>query len=582
MEYISAGKCGIAFNTDGISPFKSSNLTVWPIILALTILPPRVRWYKDNLVVVAFWVGGKKPPMSILFSPLSGMFDSLSEVGIKLSTPLGDKKLTFEPLFGSFDLVAKAPILNMHQFNGAYGCPSCLNPGVRTTSQYYLPHHHYDLRTNDSVIINANEADSKGEVTCGIKGHSVLSGIIDLVQGVPIDYMHCILEGVVKWLLEKWFTSKNHGQPYYIGTSVNSIDSLLLIQRPPHDFSRAPRSIAKTRKHWKASEFRTWLLYYSLPLLISSKMPPLYIHHFSLLVCGVHILLQTEIAEMQIVAAEELLKDFYSMLPSLYGTNSCTLNAHSLIHLGMFVRLWGPLWTHSLFGFESFNGHLTSMIHSRYKVAEQLSFSLAVTQTIGNLADILVEVENADMINFISPMSCLISNRSDMMLVLPGIYSIGKLKLSSLTEEERHAMQEIAIPSLEQIHSFNKLYFNDTIVHSSQFDSGKRNSSICCYTYKGKKCFGKIQRFCFSPPLAFIKPFMPTQSSILTRTGNPGRDRLRKYANSEIISCFIVEVFNELLPVCAVALSDLKSKCVLVSLSSHSYVIHIPNNYEHH
>ncbi len=186
----------------------------------------------------------------------------------------------------------------MHQFNEAYGGPSCLNPGVRTTSRYYLPQHHYDLRTNDSVIINANEADSKGEVTCGIKGHSVLSGIIDLVQGVPIDYMHCILEGVVKWLLEKWFTSKNHGQPYYIGTSVNSIDFLLLIQRPPYDFSRAPRSIAKTRKHWKASEFRTWLLYYSLPLLISSKMPPLYIHHFSLLVCGVHILLQTEIAEM--------------------------------------------------------------------------------------------------------------------------------------------------------------------------------------------------------------------------------------------------------------------------------------------
>ncbi len=52
---------------------------------------------------MAFWIGGKKPPMSILFSPLSGMFDSLSKVGIILSTPLGGKKLTFEPLFGSFD-----------------------------------------------------------------------------------------------------------------------------------------------------------------------------------------------------------------------------------------------------------------------------------------------------------------------------------------------------------------------------------------------------------------------------------------------------------------------------------------------
>lgn len=520
--------------------------------------------------------------MDILFSPLTDALGTLSMFGIRLSTPVGEKRITFEPLFGSFDLVAKAPILNMHQFNGEYGCPSCLNPGVRTASRYYLPDCHYDLRTNDSVVANANEADSKGKVVNGIKGHSVLSGVVDLVKGIPIDYMHCILEGVVKWLLEKWFTSKNHGEPYYIGTSVNSIDSLLLTQHPPHEFSRAPRSIAKTRKHWKASEFRTWLLYYSLPLLVTSKMPPLYIHHFALLVCAIHILLKAEITETQILAAEELLKDFYLMLPSLYGTRSCTLNAHSLIHLGMYVRLWGPLWTHSLFGYESLNGHLTSMIHSRYKVAEQLSFSLEVIQTIGHLADKLVDVEDEDTIDFISPMSSLVSKRSNMMAVLPGIYSIGKLKVSSLTDEETLAMHEATSTSVRQINSFQKLYFNDCILHSSQYDKGKRNSSICSYVYKDKKYFGEVQKFCFSPPIAFIKPFKPTMSSILKRTGNPGRDRLRKYANTDLISCFFVEVYNHFLPVCAVLLSDLRSKCVLVSLTSHSYVIPIPNNYEHH
>ena len=41
----------------------------------------------------------------------------------------------------------------------------------------------------------------------GIKGRSVLSDILDLVKCVPIDYMHCILEGVTKWLVNKWFTS---------------------------------------------------------------------------------------------------------------------------------------------------------------------------------------------------------------------------------------------------------------------------------------------------------------------------------------------------------------------------------------
>ncbi len=62
--------------------------------------------------------------MSILFSPLSGMFDSLSIVGIILSTPLGDKKLTFELLFRSYDFVAKAPILSMHQFKWSIWLPT--------------------------------------------------------------------------------------------------------------------------------------------------------------------------------------------------------------------------------------------------------------------------------------------------------------------------------------------------------------------------------------------------------------------------------------------------------------------------
>ena len=347
---------GIVFNTDA---FKSSRVTVWPMLIALPNLPPNIRWNKDNLIVSSLWVGETKPPMDTFFSHLTDSMHKLGTVGIKLATPGGDITVTFQPLFGSFDFIAKAPILSMHQFNGENGCPSCLHPGVWTTSRYYLPGSDYPPRTNAAVLLDAQKADETKCIVNGIKGKSVLSKIVDLVRGVPVDYMHCVLEGVTKWMLEKWVTSSSHRCAYCIGRSIKKIDSLLLDLHPPHDFSRAPRSISRHRKHWKASEFRNWLLYFSLPLLVST-LPPLYLHHFSLLVCAIHILLQSKLSDVHIQAAEEMLKDFYSMLPELYGTNSCTFNARSLTHLTMYVRLWGPLWTHSLiFGFESFNGHLS-------------------------------------------------------------------------------------------------------------------------------------------------------------------------------------------------------------------------------
>ena len=319
----------------------------------------------------------------------------------------------------------------------------------------------------------------------------------------------------------------------YIGTSVTMVDSLLIKQHPPHEFSRSPRSIAKHRKHWKASEYRNWLLYYSLRILCISKMPPLHTHHFSLLVCAIHILLKPELCEAEILAAELMLKDFYEMLPNLYGINSCTLNAHSLTHLSKFVRLWGPLWMHSLFGYENLNSHLTSMIHSGHKVAEQLAFALDVCQTIGSLADKLAATENDKTIKFLSSMSSLIfQQHKNMMCILPRVYSIGKVQFSDFNEEEKKVLQKFTDVSVEQINTFHKIYYKDFILHSHQCDKGKRNSSVCSYKFKGKACDGVLQKFCFSPPLAIIKPFKMTNKSILQKIVNPDCEHLKKYVST--------------------------------------------------
>lgn len=231
---------------------------------------------------------------------------------------------------GNFDLPAKASALCIKQYNGRYGCSVCEHPGKRLSNRanVYLPDTH-QIRTRASVVLAAKEAEQKNEPVLGVKGLSTLNTTLDLVASIPVDYMHAVLEGA-------WFSSENHRQPYYLGRSLAQIDSLHLQQCPPQEFSRPPQSIKKHLKFWKASEFRNWLLYYSLPILLNF-LPPLYRHHYALLICAVHILLKDYITYASLDAAEQMLADFHRLLPELYGEHSCTANAHLHILQNMFV-----------------------------------------------------------------------------------------------------------------------------------------------------------------------------------------------------------------------------------------------------
>ena len=218
-------------------------------------------------------MGNCKPPANTFLTGVVNLFRRLSSQGLRVKTSTGVKTVLLKPLFGVFDLIAKAPMLNMVQFNG---CASCLHPGKWTNTRVCPPGTNYPPRTAASIKAAAVSATEDVPVE-GIKGHSILSSIVDSLLTAPIDYMHCVLEGV-KWLLEKWVNSTNHHTPHYIGRDVETIDSHLIAQCPPHELSRAPRSIRKNRKFWKAAEFRSWLLYYSLPLLLG-HLPALYLHH---------------------------------------------------------------------------------------------------------------------------------------------------------------------------------------------------------------------------------------------------------------------------------------------------------------
>ena len=253
----------------------------------------------------------------------------------------------------------------------------------------------------------AIEVERTGISEQGILNSSPLSCIVgfNLVDNISVNYMHVGPEGVVKRMMNCWFTKSNHTKAYYLGSKLKSLDSELLKQKPPHDFARAPRSIQKHMMDWKASEFRAWLLYYSLPLLLHI-LPPLFYHHYALLVCAFHLLLQDNLRACDIDVAEEMLKDFCALLPELYGEEHCTINAHLLVHLTHYVRLWwGPLWTHSAFGCENKNGIIKTLSHSKYKILNQIIFNIEVQQTLQLVHHKLAEQEDASTMNFINETS---------------------------------------------------------------------------------------------------------------------------------------------------------------------------------
>ena len=258
---------GLILFTDGVPLWKSSSRSLWPIYLVVSNLPPNMRMRKDNLLLSAVWVGEGKPNMKKFLQPTIAMLKELEQDGVVVNTTSGVKTIRASLLCAVFDLVAKAPALNMKQFNGYYGCSACLHPGMYSGRCMTYPPDPYPQRTHTSVLADGQRAESSNTVVNGIFGTSILSGCLDIVDGVPVDYMHCVLEGVTKWLLQTWVNSRNHREPFYLGKSLKEIDELLLEQRPPHDFTRPPRSLAKHLSYWKASEFRTWLLYYSLPVL---------------------------------------------------------------------------------------------------------------------------------------------------------------------------------------------------------------------------------------------------------------------------------------------------------------------------
>ncbi|KAL5497384.1 hypothetical protein EMCRGX_G013849 [Ephydatia muelleri] len=214
-----------------------------------------------------------------------------------------------------------------------------------------------------------------------------------------------------------------------------------------------------------------------------------------------------------------MLKDFCALLPELYGEEHCTMNAHLLLHLTHYVRLWGPLWTHSAFGCENKNGIIKNLSHSKNKVLNQIIFNIEVQQTLQLVHHKLVEQEDADAINFINDSSRFMPSEFE---------ELGK---------HMYTIPTSFMQNVEGYDLYGKLLLNGTLYYAQNCSrSTKRESSVCYYKENESTHYGRIIAFVkMDPPSAIVRPFSVTQS-LLSKAGPACRDVLQVYKDEDILT----------------------------------------------
>lgn len=319
--------------------------------------------------------GKNKPDMKEFFRPLAEEMFELSTNGVFVRD-------TFFKVFitnAALDLPAKALVSQLMQYNsGKCACNFFLQKGKETSKgmrYIYEDHKPAILRTHDSMMKDIGRVSSMhGTVILGVKGLSPMVAFnnFDMAKSFTIDYMHAILLGVTRNLISFWIDTSFNKKPFYITKSKRRLlNKRLLRIKTPTYLSRPPRSLDQL-KNFKSSEFRSLLLYF-LPICLERLMPSKYIEHFRLLSSSIYILLKPIISIEELEETEKTLKRFVNNYQDYYGEVSMTMNVHQILHLVDCVRNFGPLWTFSMFPFESYNGLLKSFIVAPTDILHQIA-----------------------------------------------------------------------------------------------------------------------------------------------------------------------------------------------------------------
>ncbi|XP_063634858.1 uncharacterized protein LOC134805495, partial [Cydia splendana] len=245
------------------------------------------------------------------------------------------------------DSPARAYIKGVCNFNGKHGCLKCCIVGEYSHVSHTVTfpetncHPRTDQEFREKKYGPHHKTDSP-----------LLRLPVDMVQDFPVaDSLHLVDLGIMKRLLVGW-RNGNFGKyiTKWSAKDTETVSNFLIKHELPSEIHRAVRGL-DCLSHWKASEYRSFLLYLSI-VILPDVLSQNAFSHFLTFFCGITICSSRNYRHL-LPLAKELLQYFVQHYKDFYGADYITSNVHNLVHVTDEVDRFGPLHTFNAYPFEN-------------------------------------------------------------------------------------------------------------------------------------------------------------------------------------------------------------------------------------
>jgi len=273
-------------------------------------------------------------------------------------------------LYGSLSFIC-GDNLNSHiigGFNASFGpnvyrpCRFCLT--TNSELQDVIEINLMQLRSKESydrqcALVTATPSDAR---TYGIRYTSpFISGAFHVVNGLPPDIMHDLLEGVVP--LEMALVLKHLISSNYIDlTTFNRV--ITTWRYGPLDKQNKPVQISDGGDRIRQNSGRMWCLLRLLPLMIGPSVPQEDEHWKFLLelkqIC--EMVFAYKLTESHLSYLEIKIQDHLNSFKDLFPSRRLLPKHHFMLHMPECIRLFGPLRMCWCMRFESKHSYFTKLV----------------------------------------------------------------------------------------------------------------------------------------------------------------------------------------------------------------------------
>ncbi len=375
---------GLILNVDWFNPFKHSPYSVGAIYLVLLNLPRSERYKVENVLLVGLLPGPTEPHLNLntYLDPLVDELIVLWNDGIPIVGPSQEVVTVRAALMCvSCDIPAIRKTCGFLGHGAKMGCSKCTkvfeSSGFNKVS--YAGFEDCPLRLEEQhrieaqATLNEKTPSARGdkESLYGTRYTALMRlSYFDCVRFHTVDPMHNLFLGTARHMVKNVWMKDGE-------TAVISKKQLLDIQDCvdkcviPSTMGRIPHKIAANFSSFKADQWKTWALVFSIYALVN-KIDTCHLDCWRKFVKACHLLSSSVLLESQVEEAHGLLLDFCQNVEQLYGPDAVTMNMHLHKHLKECILDYGPIASFWLFSFERYNGFLGKYPHNNRSIELQL------------------------------------------------------------------------------------------------------------------------------------------------------------------------------------------------------------------